>query len=508
MKNLVFFFSILLCSITSFAQKVTYSGSVAAIIYDNCTSCHRTGSIAPFSLESYDDAYSHRYIIRNATQKKIMPPWSPNPTYKHFANERVLTKAQIDAIAQWVNDSAQRGDSTKEPAKPVFSDASMLTSPDFSKRINTHKVKKKQDEFRFFSLSSGLNVNSYIKQLEILPGNRKIVHHAFLFIDSIGTFAKKVATDTNFVINGNNYLSGGSLNQLKLIGGWLPGGSYYSTPDSFCFRVPKKSSYILQIHYAPGSYGQFDSTQLNIKYSTDSTHLTNMNMRAIMDSVNLTNGPIFIPANKTKTFIEKRELNDDIKLLSITPHMHLIGKRLKVYGYNPKTGDTIPIIDDRWNFHWQGMYTFLNPIKLRRGTILYAEGTYENDSNNTDNPNYPPEDIKQGTTTHTEMLQVFFCYLGANFDEVLTQIPGQISTSNYFSLWPNPAHSGEEVSLQLAKDKYQISLLCTDGRILRNYSCVSDDGKLNILLPSMPKGLYFLKIYGSDNIKIKKFMIE
>src|SRR5207249_783484 len=135
------------------------------------------------------------------------------------------------------------------------------------------------------------------------------------------------------------------------------------------------------------------ATQLNINY-TQEPGLRNMEMKPLLDNVvNMINGPLFIPANTIKNFTEKFVVPSDISLISITPHMHLIGTRLKVYAYNPASHDTVRIIDDRWNFHWQGMYMFPKIVHLKKGYTLYAEGTYNNTMSNVDNPNNPPRDV-------------------------------------------------------------------------------------------------------------------
>jgi hypothetical protein len=36
-------------------QAVTFNKQIAPIIYNNCSSCHRPGEAAPFSLLSYQD---------------------------------------------------------------------------------------------------------------------------------------------------------------------------------------------------------------------------------------------------------------------------------------------------------------------------------------------------------------------------------------------------------------------------------------------------------------------
>ena len=527
MKKVILLTSLLFLAKISFAQKTTFANDVASIIYTNCTSCHHAGSIAPFGLENYQDVYNNRYAILSAVQSKLMPPWSPDPSYTHFAEERKLNDDQVNTLIKWVSDGAIRGDAAVEPPKPVFSNASKLPSIDLSKRITAHKVATNSDEFKFFSIPSGLSKDAVIKQMELLPANNKIVHHIFLFIDSTGNFDQFIKK-SNGELNGNNYLSGGELDKLKLIGGWLPGGSYYTVPENLGIRVPKSSFYIVQIHYAPGSINQSDSTQLNIKYTSDKG-LRNMAMKALLDNrVNLLNGSakdssMLIPANSIKSYQEKYLVPADMSLISITPHMHLIGKRLKVYAYNDK-GDTLKIIDDRWNFHWQGMYTFPKMVHIKQGYYLFAEGTYDNTTNNSDNPNNPPKDIVSGTSTLTEMMQVFFCYLpykngdenivldsaavngGTTHSGINTPTQDQISCS----VWPNPVGNGKELNIELngQGSASTIQLCGVDGRLIQTFGNRTANSKFSVQLPQLPTGLYFIKIATTQSVLTRKLVIE
>jgi len=56
------------------AQSNTWSYPVASIIYENCSSCHHEGSIAPFALMSYQDAIDHAIEIHAQLVAVNMPP--------------------------------------------------------------------------------------------------------------------------------------------------------------------------------------------------------------------------------------------------------------------------------------------------------------------------------------------------------------------------------------------------------------------------------------------------
>ena len=85
------------------AGAVTFTETIAPILYDNCVTCHRPGEAAPFSLISYEDAAKRGTLIAKVTQSRYMPPWHAEPGFGDFADERRLTDAQIATIAEWVS---------------------------------------------------------------------------------------------------------------------------------------------------------------------------------------------------------------------------------------------------------------------------------------------------------------------------------------------------------------------------------------------------------------------
>src|SRR5579885_884981 len=96
--------------ISGFAATPTFNRDIAPILYDNCATCHRPGQVAPFSLLTYSDAAKRAALIATVTAKRYMPPWKAEAGYSHFLNERRLTDAQINMIAEWARNGAPEGD--------------------------------------------------------------------------------------------------------------------------------------------------------------------------------------------------------------------------------------------------------------------------------------------------------------------------------------------------------------------------------------------------------------
>src|SRR5262245_37822435 len=108
----------------------TFTRDIAPILYKNCVSCHRPGEIGPMSLISFNDVRPWAKSIREKVVTRAMPPWSADPQYGKFSNERRLTQSDIDRIVEWVNAGARQGDAADLPSVPQFVDGWQIGKPD------------------------------------------------------------------------------------------------------------------------------------------------------------------------------------------------------------------------------------------------------------------------------------------------------------------------------------------------------------------------------------------
>jgi hypothetical protein len=104
----------------------------------------------------------------------------------------------------------------------------------------------------------------------------------------------------------------------------------------------------------------------------------------------------------------------DMSILTINPHMHLLGKKFWAYALTPQ-GDTIPLIRiPKWDFRWQYFYTFKKIVKVPKGSIIRAVGVYDNTARNSKNPFNPPQTVQErngSMRTTDEMFQFIITYL-------------------------------------------------------------------------------------------------
>ncbi len=93
-------------------QPPTFAKNIAPILQEKCQNCHRTGSMAPMSLVTYEETRPWAKSIKERVVTRNMPPWHLDKTVgiQHFQNDMSLSDEQIAVIARWVDAGAPLGD--------------------------------------------------------------------------------------------------------------------------------------------------------------------------------------------------------------------------------------------------------------------------------------------------------------------------------------------------------------------------------------------------------------
>lgn len=433
---------------------VTWSGQAASIVYQHCTPCHRPGEIGPMPFTNYQEASAYASMISFTVQSGYMPPWQPDHNYSPLLGQRVMSQQDIQVLQDWVQQGALRGDPATEPSMPNYPNGSQLGQPDTvisMAQAYLHQGNN-QDMYRVFVLPTNLNVAKKIKAIEFRAGNKSIVHHAILGVDitNQGRVRDSLAPGYGYT----QFFGFGFTPTEDNWYGWAPGAAAKYFPANIGKNLPAGADILVQMHYAPTSIAQTDSSSINLFYDRDN-QVTRLEQITAISPMDLMNGPFIIPANTVRTFKGRMRVSNDVSLLSVFPHMHLIGKDWTVYAVKPGN-DTVNLISiPEWDFNWQGFYYFPRLIKLPANSWIYAEATFDNRASNPNNPNTPPQPMSWGENTTDEM---YLCYFGfvpyqaGDENIALGQDDAQnvLKISNkLYPIFPNPATDRINIGFQL-----------------------------------------------------------
>ena len=384
-------------------EPVTYGKQISRLMQQHCEGCHRAGDIAPFALSSYADAYRQRRKIARAVELRRMPPWKPVPGFGDFADSRRLADADVALIRAWVDAGAPEGDPRDLPPARTFPDTWTLGAPDeiLTTDLDYDVPAGDRDVYRCFAIPTRFREDRYLSSVEFVPGNRKIVHHVLTYIDTAGHAA---ALDRAEPGPGYTCFGGPGFSPRGGLGGWAPGSPPTVMPDGVGMLLPAGATVVVQVHYhnRTGSI-QRDGTRVGLHFATRPIDKR-------VRSIPVINRAFAIPAGAERHVVRASYTlppSWNMRAIGVAPHMHLLGRSMKVTATYPD-GATVPLIlIDDWDFHWQGTYAFAAPIALPGGTRIDVEAVYDNSAGNRRNPNSPPKDVAWGEGTADEMCIAF-----------------------------------------------------------------------------------------------------
>ncbi len=416
------------CAQRNEKKSITYSRDIHPIIRLHCTPCHRPGAAGPFDLISFDDVKSHAHTVALTVQTRFMPPWPADPSYVHFKEEKYLTDEEISLISDWVDASCPEG----EQMDYSLSDTSTgYGRPDLTIRLSeAFKLPGDNlDKFMMMKVPIEIPNDTFVRMIEIVPGNTKLVHHINAHFVQYQDGAKGTLKNGLKAINTELHDKKEAYKLLDLpndngsypmltpsVANFLPGVEPALYPNGIGgYRLKKNSVLLLDnIHYGPTPIDTTDQTAFNIYFMPKAPVRPTKEMILGTSGITPIEPPLIIAPGNVQTFITRYTLPEDISLLTVNPHMHLLGSSFKAYALTP-TQDTIRLLRiGKWDFRWQYFYTYQHPLKLSKGTTIIAEGVYDNTENNPLNPFHPPQQISEregSMRTTDEMFQLICTYL-------------------------------------------------------------------------------------------------
>ncbi len=405
------------CLFESFAgdggeASVTYCRDIAPIIYSRCLNCHREGQVAPFSLDTYEQVAKRADWIASITEDRIMPPWIPHPGHDRFVGERWLTDRELSLLKEWADSGRARGDEADLPPRPEFIEGWRLGEPDLVVKMPRPFTvyANGPDLFQNFVIPIDIPEDRMVAAIEFHPGNKRVVHHCVLFLDSNGA-ARKLDDATEEP--GYSNFGGPGFAPTGALGGWSVGNTPRRLPGGMGRYLKQGSDLVMQIHYHPTGKKEVDQSEVGLYFIDKPVAETLKQPAKLVGSIWMANYEMDIPAGESDYHRSTSyTLPKDVIMVGVVPHMHLLGKSMKVTATLPGGGDEPvekTLIDIRnWNYNWQDEYYYERPFKLPAGTKLTVDAVFDNSAENPSNPSSPPKRVTWGEETDDEMLFCFF----------------------------------------------------------------------------------------------------
>ena len=386
----------------SVSRPVTFNKDIAPIVFNNCTSCHRAGEVAPFALMNYADVSRHSHEIADLTRDHQMPPWKPAEGYGDFVGARKLTPEQIGLIQQWVKAGKPEGNPSDLPAMPQFKSGWMLGEPDMVVRMPEAFTLRADgpDQYRVFVIPLHLDHDVYVSAVDFRASNPKIVHHSLLYLDNSGVARQLEAESTQKP--GFPRTGGPGFTPSGGLGGWAPGVSPRFLPDGVGRPIKAGADLILHTHFHPSGKVEKEQSVVGLYFTKTLPEKVLIAFPHGTNKLNIAPGDNHYVVENTFT------VPGNVELAGIFPHAHLLCKQIKVTATYPD-GTVQPLIWIKdWDWNWQDFYQYSHVIQIPSGTKVTQEFIYDNSADNPHNPSSPPQRVHYGEQTKDEMSLVFY----------------------------------------------------------------------------------------------------
>jgi hypothetical protein len=381
---------------------LTFSRQIVRIFQEHCQSCHHDGGIAPFSLERYPDAKLRAAMIAFMTSTRKMPPIRGLHDCTEFENANKLSPSELSMIQQWVKNGAPEGDRADLPPPRTFDDQWQLGEPDVVVQMpEPYLGSPTGDTFRLFPLAPVFDRDLYVTAVEVRPG--PYAHHAAVWGDASGKSDELDARDP-----GPGFFNGSDLGFVPsaFLATWTPGQQAFRFPPGHAIRIPAGSKIVLDIHLHP-HHGMIGPEQTRI-----GLHLADGPVHKLVQYGSVDNDNFVIPANAPAFPVRKSWTPDrGIHILGAGAHAHRLMKTFSSTATLPDGSTRCLVSIDDWDWRWQGLLPYAEPMALPAGTRIDMEGIFDNTESNPFQVHFPPIDIPYGGTgEENEMCRVYFTF--------------------------------------------------------------------------------------------------
>lgn len=381
-------------------EHVTYTEHVAPIIHEHCLTCHRPGESGPFPFTSYDEVRKHASQIAEVTESGFMPPWLPAPSDFHFVGERHLGERERKILARWAETDAPEGSPEFLSTPPSFVDGWQLGEPDLVVEMPDGYTLPADgvDVYRNFVLPIPVDETHHVRAIELRPGNPQVVHHAVIRVDTTPSSRELDAREPELgfdgMIFGAAHMPGGHFL------GWTPGRTPHPGSDDESWRVDPGADFVLQMHMRPTGKPEPIGAQIGVYFAEHPPRTPYLAL--LLSSRDIDLAPGDADFRTTDTYV----LPVDVRLISIYPHAHYLGKRLEAYATFPNGTRKWLIRIPSWDFNWQDQYRYAEPVLLPKGTTVTMDFSHDNSADNPFNPADPPVRVKFGAQSTDEMSEL------------------------------------------------------------------------------------------------------
>jgi hypothetical protein len=322
-------------------------------------------------------------MIRETLLTMRMPPGQIDSAFiDKFVDIHFVTDEEKELLVNWIDQGALP-DAESDPLVRIPADSSewALGEPDLVIEFPPQEIPATGVlDYKFVPVEIGLDRDQWVRAYEFDIGDKSSLHHVVAYTQD----AKQQR---------QNQSGGGSRTNF---GGYAPGREYVSFDENTGILLQEDMRFMVQFHYTTIGKPVVDVTRIGL-YFHDVPPEFPLQRTAVMD------GEFVIPPGAEDfEVVAKAVIATDSYLYNIAPHMHYRGKRVKYRAEFPDGTREDLLSIPNFQHSWQMIYKLREPMFLPAGTVIVAEGAFDNSNLNPLNPD-PAQEVRWGDQVWDEM---------------------------------------------------------------------------------------------------------
>ena len=393
-------------------KPISYNDDIVPILKRRCIGCHCEGGIGPWAMTDYATIQGWAAMIHEVILTKRMPPWNADPHIGQFADNAALTLDEERLLIDWIDEGVPRGDGVDSLTEVTNAKPNEWTlgQPDLILYGKPQSIPATGViPYRYDRISVPLPEGTWVRGIEILPSNPRVLHHALVMHLNI---ERKDAKEDLWI---NTYPPPPTAHPNtvwinwpeEIMGTYLPGTKAQLFPDGTGKFLTPNSKLLVQYHYTTTGRSELDTPRIGI-------HLSKTAPPHIRKTTAAVNQEFRIPPNEKEYRVSATHTFDnDVVLYKLQPHMHYRGKSMNVEVHYPDGKVETILSVPSFHFDWQRYYSLKEPVPIPAGTRIVANGAFDNSSQNQKNPD-SSKWVQWGLKSTDEMFGCFLVYRDAN----------------------------------------------------------------------------------------------
>jgi hypothetical protein len=367
----------------------TWYGVIGPLVTSKCAVCHRTGDIAPFPLETYEEVQVQLGAMHDAVSQGIMPPFPPDQSDESgcpkIEDVRQISADERNALLAWIEAGAPEGTPRTlppaKPNKPLGDPAHRWPMP----QAYTSKATN-GDDYRCFLIRPDNITDIPVAAVSVEPGERSVVHHAAVFLippDQIQSVKDLEAADDT---PGYDCFGGIGITEAYPAGVWVPGNDAPLVPpaSNVGYYLPPGWAWVMQVHY--NVHGQAPADQSAIVLWEGDFVITQVPHAIVGGNVDFTLPPMSTTTVTATANVTAKNVTPAInsgwegRVYAVWGHEHLLGKSVEMDLVHADGSTQCLLHIPRWDFHWQSIYRLKDSdfMNVKAGETINVKCTYDN----------------------------------------------------------------------------------------------------------------------------------